>query len=73
MMKTFMKDTLMERSLLSFLDNDFVSRVGANVYTQFFFRRRTRGAPLFNQANITHFISFLLFSRGSSKKFTIFV
>ena len=40
MMKMFMKDTLMERSLLSFLDNDFVSRVGANVYTQFFFRRR---------------------------------
>lgn len=36
-MKMFMKDTLMERSLLSFLDNDFVSHVGANVYTQFFF------------------------------------
>lgn len=27
------EDTLMERSLLSFLDNDWFARVGANVYT----------------------------------------
>lgn len=67
------EDTLMERSLLSFLDNDWFARVGTNIYTQFFFRRQTRSAPLFNQANITHFIFFLLFFRGSSKKFTIFV